>query len=187
MDKPWKVILAFTGIFFAGTVTGVLVAPRLFQKVVERRGQPPGSWTRSFAGQQQQPQLGPQLFRRITVQLDLKPEQLEKINPIEQRTIEELRKTRRESQRTTEQIIEKMQEEVAATLTPEQRVKFDELVAKSRERMQNFLREQEQRNRGGGRRGGDGPSGGNSGNRREAGPRDGSSRDGSSRDSTPSK
>lgn len=143
MNKTWKVVLALTGIFVAGIVTGILIAPRIFKKVVDRRMQQVGG-----RGPSEAPQYGPQLFRRVMVQLDLTPEQRDKLKPIETRTTEELRGLRRETQRSTERIIAQMHEEIAAVLTPEQRVKFEQLVAKGRERIQKFMQEQESRPHG---------------------------------------
>lgn len=141
MNKNWKVILTFIGIFAAGAVTGILVAPSFFRNVAEWRAQ------HSPARSQFQGQLGRQFFSRITEQLDLTPEQREKIKPIEQRMIAELRRLRRETQRETELVIKQTQEEISAVLTPEQRVQFEERIAKGRERIKKFLQEQEQRNR----------------------------------------
>ena len=93
-------------------------------------------------------EIGPQLFRRLTDQLDLSAEQREKIKPIELRTTEELRRLRRESQHNTELALERMQDEISAILTPEQRTQFQERIARSRERMKKFLQEQESRGRG---------------------------------------
>jgi len=140
MDKSWRVIFAFIGIFAAGLVSGVLLAPRIFHTVVERRGEPGGPG-RGPGGQQ----MGPQLFRRLTDQLNLTAEQSEKIKPIELRTTEELRRLRRETQHSTELALERMQDEISAILTPEQRTQFQERIARGRERMKKFIQEQEGR------------------------------------------
>lgn len=141
MDKNWRVIFAFVGIFIAGAVSGLLLAPRVFNHVAERRGPATG---RAPAAVQQ---LGPQLFRRLTERLNLTEEQREKIKPIEVRTTEDLRRLRRETQHSTELALERMQDEISAILTPEQRVQFEEQIARSRERIKNFLKEQEGRGR----------------------------------------
>jgi Spy/CpxP family protein refolding chaperone len=148
MDKSWRVILAFAGIFLSGVVAGVLVAPRIFTKVAEHRGQP---WLPSRPPLQRNQSLGPQLFRQFTEQLDLTEEQREKIKPIELHVTEELRRLRREIQHNTELALERMQDEISAILTPEQRTKFEERIAEGRERVKNRLQELDGR----GRRGGD--------------------------------
>jgi hypothetical protein len=145
MGKSWKVLFAFAGIYFAGAVTGILVAPRIFRHVVERRIQQGGPARGGIQGQQ----IWMQPMRRFTDPLDLTPEQQKKIKPIEARMAEELRRLRRETQDSTKLVFERAQLEIAAELTPEQRERFDEQIAKGRERMKNFLREQEQAGRKG--------------------------------------
>lgn len=153
MNKSWKVIIAFVGIFTAGVVAGVLVAPRIFDDVIERRGQRgPGRPQFQFS----QP-LGPQVIRRISEDLQLTAEQQEKIKPIETRITEELRGLRRETQAA----IERMQVEISAVLTPEQRIEFEKKMAAGRERMNKRSPEQDGRGRrgdkGGSNRTHDGP------------------------------
>ena len=131
MDKPWKVILAFTGIFLAGILVGGLVTLR---------------WGRNFA--QRQPmgeQYGPQLMRRLVTQLDLTPAQQEKIKPIVDQAAEELHQLRRTTQRASAAVLVRMQGEIAAQLTPEQKAKFDEQVSKQRERIRHFMEERARR------------------------------------------
>jgi Spy/CpxP family protein refolding chaperone len=178
MEKTWKVVLAFVGVFVAGSITGGLFAFRVAQKMEERRPvvasvvptppieqppvQPPAPTPATSAPATQTPapaptplptvapanaappQFGPQLMRRFTEQLNLTREQRMKIRPIAARTEEELRRLRRETQHNTELVIERMQDEIAALLTPQQRGKFDEMVLQARERVKRFLREQDQ-------------------------------------------
>jgi hypothetical protein len=147
MDKSWRVIFAFIGIFGAGLVSGVLLAPRIFDRVVERRGEAGGPG-RGPGPNFRQP--GPELFRRLTDQLNLTAEQQEKIKPIELRTTEELRRARREAQHNTEVTLDRMHDDIAAILTLEQRTQFDERIARGREKMKKLIQDQEGR---GGRKG----------------------------------
>lgn len=154
MDKSWRVIIAFAGIFIAGLVAGLLVAPRIFLKVAESQGRP---WVGGRPPPIQRNQsLGPQLFRQFTEQLNLTDEQREKIKPIELRVSEELRRSRREIQHNTQVTLDKMQDEISAILTPEQRTKFEERIAEGRERVKDRLRELDARGRRGGEPGGPG-------------------------------
>lgn len=141
MDKSWKVVLAFVGIFIAGTITGGLISLRVAHSLTGRdrprlnsagKEQPPG-------GQPQQ--FNPQLMRRVAEQLDLSPEQKDKMKLIEARTSEELRRMRRENLHSTELIIEKCQDDIAAILNPEQRTKFDEMILRARERIRKFMQD----------------------------------------------
>ena len=88
-------------------------------------------------------QFGPQLMRSFERQLDLTDDQRAQIEPIVRRTASQLGRERREVQLTTALAIEKMQDEISNVLTPDQRTKFDELVAKQRQRLQE-LRQQNQ-------------------------------------------
>lgn len=133
MDKPWKVILAFTGIFLAGILVGGLVTLR---------------WGKNFA--QRLPmseQYGPQLMRRLVTQLDLTPEQQAKVKPIVDQAAEELHQLRRTTQRTSAAVLVRMQGEIAALLTPAQKIKFDEQVTQQRERWERLKRFGEERGR----------------------------------------
>ncbi|MEO5961736.1 MAG: hypothetical protein ABIR80_21695 [Opitutaceae bacterium] len=171
MEKTWKVVLAFVGVFVAGSVTGGLFTFRVAKKMEERppvvvsvtptppieqapvqapaptAPAPAPNVTQAtpppMAPAMAPPQFGPQLMRRFTEQLNLSREQKMKIRPIATRTEEELRRIRRETQHNTELVIERMQDQVAALLTPEQRGRFDELVFQARDRVKRFIREQE--------------------------------------------
>jgi len=131
MDKPWKVILAFTGIFLAGILVGGLVTLR---------------WGKNFGSRLPMgEQYGPQLMKRLVNQLDLTPEQQAKVKPIVDQATDELRQLRRSAQRTTTAVIERMQGEISAVLTPEQKAKFDAQIAQQRERMKRFMEERARR------------------------------------------
>ena len=143
MDKSWRVILAFIGVFLAGTVSGVLVAPRIFRQIAERRFAE-GPPRPQFAGQP----AGLILIRRLTEKLELTPEQQEKIQPIEQRATEDLRRARRDAQKSTELVMDRVQVDISEVLTPDQRLKFEDGITKWRERAKKFMQDQEQRRRG---------------------------------------
>jgi Spy/CpxP family protein refolding chaperone len=131
MDKPWKVILAFTGIFIAGILIGGLVTLR---------------WGRNFAPRPAMgDQYGPALMQRLVKQLDLTSEQQAKVKPIVDSATEELRQLRRTTQRTTAGVLERMQGDIAAVLTPEQKAKFDLQVSTQRERIRRFMEERSRR------------------------------------------
>ena len=131
MDKPWKVILAFTGIFLAGVLVGGLVTLRVVRNVAHRL---PMS-----------DQFGPQLMRRLVTQLELSPDQEAKLKPIVDQAAEELRQLRHTTQRTTESVIVRMQGDISALLTPAQKAKLDALVDQQRERLKRFREERARR------------------------------------------
>ena len=139
MAKTWQVILATIAIFLAGLVTGGAAA---FGLVRWSHNHHPQQQMNSFGARAGQPQqFGPQLMRNIEKQLDLTDAQRAQIEPIVKRTAGQLGRQRREVQLTTALAIEKMQDEIAGLLTPDQKTKFDELIANQREKF-NEMREQ---------------------------------------------
>lgn len=134
MDKTWKVLLAFLGIFVAGLVVGGLGTLRAL-----RHFRPPALGSPE--------QFGPQLLRRYAARLDLTPAQQEKIQPLVATAAEELRQLRRTTLLGSRAIIDRLQGEIAAQLTPEQKVRFDRLLVEQRERMKGFAGERGRRPR----------------------------------------
>jgi Spy/CpxP family protein refolding chaperone len=133
MAKTWQVVLATIAIFVAGLVTGGATALGVARWVARH---PKAGMAAGRAGQLQQ--FGPQLMRSFVNQLDLTPEQRARIGPIVKRTVAQLGRERREVQLTSALAIEKMQDEIADVLTPEQRTKFEELIARQRARLQQL-------------------------------------------------
>jgi hypothetical protein len=150
MAKTWQVILATLAIFLAGLVTGGALSLRLVQWRHDHRPRPEEAPTQNPppvaetppAAQAARPQqvqpLGAQLFRNLIRQLDLSDSQRAVVNPIVRKAAFELGQERREAQFKASQIIEKMEDDIAAVLNPEQRKQFDELIAKQRERLRQF-------------------------------------------------
>lgn len=124
MNKPWKIILLLTGIFIAGGVTGAFVMKRVGREMLARRAAPE--------------QWAPQQIKRLMDRLDLKPEQMEAVRPIVRRNMEQLNRLRTYSMAETKSIMEQMQREIAAELTPEQRAKFEQMNKEMRERVKKF-------------------------------------------------
>jgi uncharacterized membrane protein len=132
MDKTWKVVLAFIGIFVAGLVVGGLVTLRVVKGAAGARiGSPE--------------QFGPQLLKRYTAKLELTPDQQEKIKPLIARAAEELRQMRRATWSNSQLVIERVEGEIAAQLSPEQKTKFDQMLAEQRERIKRFIGERARR------------------------------------------
>lgn len=119
MNKPWKVIIVLLGIFVAGGVTGGFVTARVCKNKFLNRPVPE-EWA-------------PRHMKRIAERLALTPEQVEGIRPIVSRNMEELNRVRNFSMAETQAIVEEMQRDIAETLTPEQRAKFDHFNRELRE------------------------------------------------------
>jgi Spy/CpxP family protein refolding chaperone len=158
MVKTWQVVLGTIVIFVAGLVTGGAVTLRLLwlkeeqrkdQAVVQAQAGPtlPGRPANPRPGGAGggEPQFGPALVRRFATQLDLTPAQFKRINPIVGRTQEELARLRREVQLGSALAIERMQDEIAAQLTPGQRGRFEALLTRQRARLQALIEERQRR------------------------------------------
>ena len=126
MNKPWKVILAFLGVFLAGAVFGGFIsmraAKRFMGNATPREPGAPGG------------QFSPQILKRLTERLRGTPEQQEKMRPILKQTEEEMRRLRQAGFRETIAVAEHMNEQMAALLTPEQKTKLDAMHQEMRER-----------------------------------------------------
>jgi Spy/CpxP family protein refolding chaperone len=141
MAKTWQVVLATIAIFVAGLVTGGATALGVVKWIARHPKAYPAGFAVLAARPAQPQQFGPQLLRSFVNQLGLTEDQRERIGPIVRRTVGQLARERREVQLTSALAIEKMQDEIADILTPEQRAKFEELISKQRERLQQ-LRQQ---------------------------------------------
>jgi Spy/CpxP family protein refolding chaperone len=144
MAKTWQVVLATIAIFVGGLVTGGATAFGLVHWIAVHRP----FVAAQFINRAQVQQMGPQLMRSFANKLDLTDEQRAQIEPIVRRTAAQLGRDRREVQLTTALAIEKMQDEISALLTPDQRAKFDALIAKQRERLQQFRKSKMQDSQG---------------------------------------
>jgi Spy/CpxP family protein refolding chaperone len=123
MNSPWKLTLLLVGIFLAGAVTGGMVTKGYLRKEIAKR----------FAPEQ----MGKDRLAKLTKRLDLTPEQVEQIKPILQRDTAELIRTVRTSFAESRRIATRMDREISAVLTPEQKAKFDKMI---QERRQNVRR-----------------------------------------------
>lgn len=139
MAKTWQVILATIAIFVAGLVTGGATAVGVMKWMARTRAMNnQAAFMPGFFRQGQPQQFGPQLMRAFANQLDLTEDQKAKIMPIVRRTAAQLGRDRREVQLKVALAIERMQDDISEYLTPEQRSKFEELVARQRQRLQQF-------------------------------------------------
>jgi len=153
MEKPWKVIAAFIGVFIAGAIFGGVFTlrssarrhqapPPVAQLPAPDRGVAPlpaGGQPKSqvsgpqFAGSMpQQARLNaitPQLLNQLNRQLKLSGEQREKVKPIVSRAGEDMHRLRQENFTDVSRVTGRMYADVAAVLTPEQREKLESIRA----------------------------------------------------------
>ena len=114
MSKPWQIWLVLIAIFATGTAGGWLVGRHAARRL-EPRFPPPEGW----AARQ---------MERVADEVQLTPEQKERINAIVGANIAEMLKLRRQA---LDQM-ERMNKQIAAELTPEQRTKFEQLLQERR-------------------------------------------------------
>lgn len=140
MKQAWQVVLAFLVVFVAGGAIGSVFALRYdFEHKPAVPPADPNSTARA-----KPEDFGPVLMRRWLLnsnQLGLTPEQKEKIRPIFFDTAEDLQRAREESQHSYILLIEHMQDEIAANLTPPQRDKFYQLIQNQREKLNRYTKE----------------------------------------------
>jgi len=135
--NSWKVILATMVIFGAGVVTGGLLVGHLERSSAPRHPTGPGT---PRSGQMLSPGgMRVDLLRRVVRDLDLTPEQKDRVDKILKESQERTRKImapylREELQRTTAEFRE--------ALSPEQRIRFDALLKEKQQQQQQRAREQ---------------------------------------------
>jgi hypothetical protein len=150
MDKPWKVILAFVGVFMAGVVFGGVFAFRVDNRIRHERPAPQPT-VPPVAQQQPQPEparkVQPQpaqpappkglpvaILRQYTRRLNLTAEQQKRIQPFLARGFEDSQRLNREHLADTSRVYERMFEDVSAVLSPEQRIQLEKMRQEALER-----------------------------------------------------
>ena len=125
MNKNLKLVGLLAGIFVTGSVTGALLTTRFGRDWLKQRAVPE-QWASHHV-------------RKLAEKLELKEDQLEQLRPIIQRNMEEMGRLRSECVKDTRVVAERMEREIAAKLTPEQKIKFDEYNREKRERMKKHM------------------------------------------------
>ena len=120
--RSWKVVLYATLIFVAGLFIGVLAGPHLL---------------RTFLRPPTPAEMSRHILARLQSRLSLTPEQTAQIKPLVEQTASDIDAIR---EATTKQISDRIEEAHAKTatfLTPEQKVKLDQMEAERREHMRH--------------------------------------------------
>lgn len=122
MGNTWKVVVAFVGVFVAGTVFGGFFALGVGQRLIQARSP-------------SRPPTDPMLLRRYVQGLDLTEVQTTKIKPILDKIQSDVDEIRRQANLDTaavlRPIVEKAEADIKKNLTPEQIAKLD-VIQKSR-------------------------------------------------------
>lgn len=143
MDKPWKVVFAFVGIFIAGAVFGAFFSLRIGGRILQMERPEfhggAGPQNPQQAGLQRPPAplaaawQAPQLMHRFTERLDLTPEQKEQIRPVIQRAADDFRRQTQTNLREHGIIMQRLQEDIAKVLTPEQQARLEKMEQRQHE------------------------------------------------------
>jgi hypothetical protein len=130
----WKLIAGFLLVFVAGGVTGAFLAAKTARHHL---------FATSHHG------IAAQRMRdRLQSEVDLTPEQLAKISPVVDKAAGQLQAIRKDTARRVRDTFADMHRQIAADLTPEQRVKLEQM----RQRHHKFLRRHHHRREGRGSR-----------------------------------
>ena len=108
----WKLIVAFLLIFLAGAACGFFGAIHMHQAFFARMA--PGS-------------MAQHMKERMRAELKLTPDQMLKISPIIDRAASQLTMAREQTMRSVHEIFSQTHREMQPLLTPEQRVKLEEM------------------------------------------------------------
>jgi Spy/CpxP family protein refolding chaperone len=142
MDRPWKIVLVLAALFLAGSVTGGFVTLR-FVRTAPPPQRPPNPQAQPLRRPVEQ--WSNQFRKEMALRLNLSGGQQKKIDAVRQATELDLRRLRHQSLAQTNEITERMDKQVLELLTPEQRVKFEEMMKERRERAKRMELEQQQR------------------------------------------
>ena len=121
----WKIVVSLAVIFLAGSITGALFTVAIAKHEVRRQSDP----TQWF-------QL---TMQRWKTRLRLTSAQEEKLKPIVQETVEELRTLRASDLRLTDEILARARTRIEPELTPEQRVRLQKMQEARKRRLQEWL------------------------------------------------
>ncbi len=129
--QTWKVILAFTGVFIAGTVTGGFLSAHWIHREQSRQflnARPPTL-----------EQFGKSQLSQLSRKLELSELQREQMKPLVSRAGDELKSLRRHTLTETIAVFTRFNEEVSKILTPEQQPRFEEFRKQQRARLKSLL------------------------------------------------
>jgi Spy/CpxP family protein refolding chaperone len=117
--RKLKIVFYLTGIFLAGIVTGVFISFQVARHMMPTQANMTGHWS-----------------RQLQSKLDLSPEQMQKIKPLLREAIGGFQATVAADALSS---LSNCNVQIATQLTPEQKVKFEQLAKEQREFIQQKL------------------------------------------------
>jgi hypothetical protein len=121
----WKIVLSLIAIFLAGSVTGGLLTIAIVKHEVRRQSDP-NQWVQLT-------------MQRWKSRLRLTPAQEEKLKPIVETTVNELRTLRTSDLRQSDEIFSRAQARIDPELTPDQRERLKKMRDARKRRLQEWL------------------------------------------------
>ena len=115
----WKLGVYVLVIFLAGGGSGALIAWKVCRRMPAVPAPPA--------------QIGARLRARFQSRLDLTPEQVQKVEPMIDQAMHRVEAIRQETARQVFANVSNLDEQVLTVLTPEQKLKFEELERQRRE------------------------------------------------------
>jgi len=151
MDKPWKVIFAFVGVFVAGAIFGGVFTlgvgrkPRTEDRVKRPVATTPVAKTSPATTTPRKGSeakiagakgiIQPTIMRQLTQRLGLTAEQKDRVRPIVTRAAEDMARLGREHLTDTARVMDRMNEDISALLSPEQRLQLEKMKQERLERV----------------------------------------------------
>lgn len=132
MNPRVKLISALAGIFVCGAVSGALVTWALTPPPKVRPQMGPRPLIEQFARNQ---------ASRLVEQLKLTEEQRKQVDPLMERTKNELSALDQDARKQTAQVFERLHADLSKILTPEQRTKLTKLREQQLERMRKHIQQ----------------------------------------------
>jgi Spy/CpxP family protein refolding chaperone len=120
--KKWKAIAGILLVFLLGALSGVLGTYAVYQQRMEGVMRDEPGRAREF------------IVRRLGRDLSLDPGQSEQLRAIVRETHAQLRELRKKIRPETEEIMARSQDRVRAILRPDQREKYEKIIAEHRKR-----------------------------------------------------
>jgi Spy/CpxP family protein refolding chaperone len=115
--KRWQLILTFVSVFIAGALSGGLTATRFFHP---------------FGPHPKPSDMTARMMRSLKSEVNLTPDQVEKIQPIVARTMEQMVGFHHELSGRIHVLIDASDQEIESYLDPKQKAQFESMRAKRR-------------------------------------------------------
>lgn len=121
MNKPWKVVVAFAGVFVAGAVAGGPLLALIHKIQHDRR-----------------PPFAERTMERYERELGISAAQRERIQPILLRVQDDWRQLRQRHVEELMEVVDRMHTEVSAELTPDQRPKLEAIRMELKTKVERY-------------------------------------------------